>query len=64
MGVGNQVVTVGSGCGRWVPKVQKGLLPPSSDTLHSPGNPDNHSVTVHTTENLVCHTNELKNQNV
>jgi len=55
MAVGNRVVTLGSGCVRWIPKVQKGLLPPSSDTLHSPGNPDNHSITIHTTENLTSY---------
>ena len=63
MVVGNRVVMVGSGCDRWVLKVQKGLQPPSSDTLHSPGKPDDHSINIHTTKNLVCHTNELKNQN-
>jgi hypothetical protein len=55
MAVGNRVVTVGSGCGRWIPKVQKGLLPPFSDILHNPGNPDNHSITIHTTENLTSY---------
>jgi hypothetical protein len=57
------VVTLGSGYGRWVLKVQKGILPPSSDTLHSPScNADNHSMTIHTIEGLICYTYELQEE--
>lgn len=49
-------MTLGSGYGEGVLKVQKGILPPSSDTLHSLScNPD-----IHTTEDLIYYTNKLK----